>query len=768
MLIVILIVFISAIFVPALYKRFRTITTIFLPLLAGAVVIYFLTFFSRVVQNSVSVFNYQWIPALDINLTFYLDGLSLFFALLISFLGLLIILYSIKYIRGYPHEGRFFSYLLFFMASMLGVVLSSNLISIFVFWELTSLSSFLLIGFNNKEAKSRYAARQALLVTSGGGLALMAGFILINVVAGSYDIVTVLNDKDLIQASPHYLAIIILILAGAFTKSAQFPFHFWLPNAMEAPTPVSAYLHSATMVKVGVYIVFRLNPLFSGIEIWHQLLLIFGGFTMIFAAYKAIQADDMKRVLAFTTISALGIFFMMIGVGTKEAAGAAILYLMSHALYKGGLFLITGNVDHETGTRMISQLSGIAKKMPYTAAATVVACISMAGILPTIGFIGKETLYDSLLHAEPPGVFMLVLLILSSAFFVLVTIEIGYKVFFKKEKQPLGKFHEAPALMTIPPLTLGILGLLFGLLPAFLSEPLLAVASDNIFGAETDMHLSLWHGFNVVFLLSIATLLLGLVLYFLRSRIRSLWSKLNLSRLMTADGTYKKTIDGVSDIAVWQTEFLQNGYLRNYISVFLVTFSFLVIFLFIEENLIQIVYDNLSVGEFGIFEMAILILVIIAITILFRTESRLIVVATLSIIGYGIALAYALYSAPDVSMTQFLAETLTIILLILILHRLPKYGIKRFAAKIKYTIISLIFGLLMAGISFIMLSKEIDSDLKAFFLEKSVPEAKGKNVVNVILVDFRALDTMGEITVLAITMIGIISLLKMKPKETGL
>ena len=761
---IILFIFLTAVFVSFLHDHNKKVTSTLMILIISGIVYYFCTYHANIVQGNTLVQEYQWFSELNINLSFYLDGLSLFFSLLVSFLGLLIVIYAIKYMSHYPHQGRFFGYLLFFMGSMLGVVLSANLISLFIFWELTSLSSFFLIGFNNKEKKSRYAARQALLITSGGGLALMAGFILINVITGSYQLQEILNNPAIFESEPLVITIIILILAGAFTKSAQFPFHFWLPNAMAAPTPVSAYLHSATMVKAGVYLVFRFNPLFKDIPLWHDLLLYIGSFTMVFSAYKAFQADDMKRILAFTTMSALAIFFMMIGVGTEEAVGAAILYVLAHAFYKGGLFLIAGNLDHETGTRKISALSGLGKKMPFTAFAGVIASFSMAGIFPTVGFVGKEALYESLHHEGTATLLYLILLILASAFFVVVTILIGYKVFFSPGQKPEKSVHEANPMMYIPPLILAIGGLLFGFVPASLLEPLLDIAANDIYGEQTVMKLKLWHGFNLVFWLSLGTIILGLILYFIRPYFVRIKKGFDLSKFISADRIYSKLIDGVGSLSVHQTTFIQNGYLRNYILIYIVLFIGLIFLKIPDLDFNQLIVNDVW-QNLGLFEVAILILIITAIVILFISQSRLIVVATLSIIGYGIALAYTLFSAPDVAMTQFLAETLTLIFLIIILHRLPRYVITKYKVNRKYLVTSVVFGLLMTGISLVMLSRDIDSELKTYFLNESVPKGKGENVVNVILVDFRALDTMGEITVLGITMIGIISLLKLKPRK---
>jgi multicomponent Na+:H+ antiporter subunit A len=767
MLVAILAIFFTALLTPLFYKRAKTAVSVILVALVGSVVAYLFTFLSPVVNGEVFHEYYEWSPTLQLSLSFYIDGLGLFFALLITSLGLLILIYALKYMKGYPQEGWFFGYLLLFMCAMLGVVLSANLISLFVFWELTSLSSFLLIGFNSTEEKSKWGARQALLVTFTGGLALFTGFILLNmIVDGNFDLIHILNNPEALQDGPMLTAAIILILAGAFTKSAQFPFHFWLPNAMAAPTPVSAYLHSATMVKAGVYLVFRLNPAFAGIDLWETLLTVFGAVTMFWGAIVAFQADDLKKILAYTTISALGIFFMLIGIGTTTAINAAMVYVMAHALYKGALFLITGIIDHETGTRNVSELSDLSKKMPYTTAAAIAAGLSMAGMIPFLGFIGKEALYDALYISDKWSALpTLVLVVFSSIFFVAVAIEIMYNVFFRRGPLRDIHIHEAPLQMYLPPLILAAMGLLAGVFSSVFSEPLLNVAASNIHRQGLSLVMELWHGFNFVVILSLLTIGFGVIMYLIRFRVRLLWQRLENTGFLNADKAYDNTIYGLQSLAAFQTRKIQNGYLRNYVNVIVILFCIFIIYLFAKGNLMEPILREPHWQDLKIYELAIIALITTAIVVLFKTNSRLIVVATIGIIGYSLALAYTLFSAPDVAITQFLAETLTLILLILIMHQLPRITFKRYVVPRSYIFISAVFGILMAMISLVMLSMDVDSDVKNYFLEQSVPLGKGNNVVNVILVDFRALDTLGEIAVLVITMIGIIALLRIKPNE---
>jgi multicomponent Na+:H+ antiporter subunit A len=764
MLLTILSIFFASLLTPFFYKRHQKAVALVLSVLVLGTIMYFSTYLLPVSHGKTFISTFSWLDALHVHLSFYIDGLSLFFALIIAVIGLLVLLYSFKYMEHYPKQGRFFSYLLLFMGSMLGVVLSANLISLFIFWELTSFSSYLLIGFNNQSDEARRAARQALLITAGGGLALLSGFILLELITDSgFDVIVIINSPEAVVNSELHIAAIILIALGAISKSAQFPLHFWLPNAMVAPTPVSAYLHSATMVKAGVYLIFRFNPLFNESMLWGHLLAATGAITMTWGAFKALHEDDLKRVLAYTSISALGIFFMMTGLGGKNAINAVVVYVMAHALYKGALFLIAGNIDRQAGTRNISQLSDLVKKMPYTAIAVVFSCASMAGIIPFLGFVGKESLFDALYHSDNQlAIFYLVLLLLASIAFTAVAIDIVYNAFLKRGILHGVEVREAGFLMVLSSLILAFAGLFAGIAPTSMVEPLLQWSASGIYATEPSMHLKLWHGFNVVLVLSIVTLLSGAGVYMIRQSIR----KFRKPYWLTADFIYAKTLDGIETSSRHITRVVQNGFLRNYIAVVILTFSLLAIYALADGKLFIAPEIDTVFKGMQIYEVVIIILITLAVAFLFRTKSKLIVTATFGIIGYSIALAYTLFSAPDVAITQFLAETLTLILLILILHRLPSYTLEKFIDHKKYLPVAILFGLVMSVISFTMLNRDNDSDLKTFFLQESITAGKGENAVNVILVDFRALDTLGEITVLAIAMIGIMALLRLKPDRS--
>ncbi len=762
----ILSIFLASILAIFFYRKYPKVVLSVLSLLLLGITFYFARFTSSVMQGEAIISNVTWINSLDIHFSFLLDGLSLFFALLITIFGLLILLYSSKYMEQSAQKGRFMSYLLLFLGSMLGLVLSANLISLFVFWELTSFTSFLLIGFNHQQEESRRAARQALLITAGGGLALMTGFIFLEIITASgYDLIAILAQPEVVENNSLHTAAILLIAVGAISKSAQFPLHFWLPNAMAAPTPVSAYLHSATMVKAGVYLIFRFNPLFQDIALWHNLLGITGALTMSWGAFKAFQEDDLKKILAYTTISALGIFFMMTGLGGEAAMNAAIVYVMAHALYKGALFLTAGNIDHQTGSRHISQLSDLLRKMPATSAAVILSAASMAGVLPLLGFIGKELLYDALYHSENElAITYLILLFLAGAFFTAVGIDIVYHALIKKGPLQHKPIREASFLMTFPPLLLAAISLVTGIIPGISVEPMLQWSAANMHDAEPFMKLKLWHGVNAVFLLSVATLLAGFGLFLIRKRLR----QFRKPRWLEADYLYDAVVRKIESLARGSTEVLQNGFLRNYITMVVLTFSIILVFALVNGKLLPSLLPGDLLNGLQIYELAIFAFILVAVVFLFKIRSRLIVTATFGIIGYSIALAYTLFSAPDVAITQFLAETLTLILLILIIHRLPPYTLEKTVVRIKYLPVAILFGLLMAVVSLIMLDQEKDSTLQSYFLEKSISEGKGQNAVNVILVDFRAFDTLGEITVLTVTMIGIIALLRFQPNKSEL
>lgn len=711
----------------------------------------------------------EWVPEIGVSLSFYLDGLSLFFTLLILFFGILVLLYADAYMAGKPMINRFYAYLLLFMVSMVGLVLSANAITLFIFWEMTSFSSYLLIGYYHADRSNRDAARKALLVTGLGGLAMMAGFVLLGFVSDTYMINEWIANKTLIQEYPGVVWAVVLILIGAFTKSAQFPFHFWLPAAMKAPTPVSAYLHSATMVKAGVYLIFRFNPVFDGLELWSYLIFGVGAVTASLGSLAAFRADDLKEMLAYTTIGALGIFFMMTGVGSSLAIQGAMVYLAAHALYKGSLFMIAGTLNHSCGTRKLSELSGLSVRMPFTAFATILAVLSMAGIIPFLGFLGKEVMVNAALNSQQM-VLAVTVLVVSGVIFTAIGLKIMDRVFISNWKNTGPKrIGEASFLFYFAPLLLTSLGLLFGLSASSMTSGMLKEAASAIHSGSPDMHLKLWHGFNLPLLISVITWLFGGLVFWVdkkRSKILMLVIDPTKILLQSFERLYDWLLEALMHVATTTTRFLQNGYLRNYISVYIAVLTGLILIFLSYAGHLPAVDIEEDFKQLKIYEVTALVLIATVISFIFMTRSRLTIIASIGIAGYAIAFLYTVFSAPDVAITQFLAETLGLILLAVIIPKLPKLKASDIHVKWKYTAVSISFGLVMAVMTFIGLSYESSSTLKGYFMEQAGPLGHGDNVVNVILVDFRALDTLGEISVLVITMIGIYSFMKYGKKSS--
>ena len=759
MIIAVLSVFFVSIIIPFLFKLNRKVAPLIVSIIPISLFFMFISQAYYLIQYGAITESYNWFPKYNVNIDFNLDGLGALFALIITGIGSAVFLYAAKYMKDYEYINRFYVYITLFMASMLGVVLSDNLISTFIFWELTSVTSFLLIGFNHHKEKSRYAALQALLTTGMGAIAMLAGFILIINITEAYTFTELIAKKELLLQSPYLSAVIVLVLLGAFTKSAQFPFQFWLPNAMEAPTPVSAYLHSATMVKAGIYLMARMSPVFNGVELWNNLLIIFGAFTMILGAWTAIRQSDLKRILAYTTLSILGTLTMLLGIGTEYALKAMLVYLLAHSLYKGSLFLLAGIIDHQTHTRDIYQISGLRKLLPISSVIGLLALLSMSGVPPFIGFIGKELLYKSVYDIFP---FILIALSFIAAIFNMVAaLMAGYKPFYGATSYPNDVPKEAYKLMTYPPLVLALLGLIFGLLPTFTVNNLINLAAFSISNKVLIVDMSLWHGFNLVLLLSIITLISGYFLYTLL--IKKGKALNNLKNYMKADFYYDLFYNSILNLSKLSTKFFQNGSQNSYIRIILFTLSILLIYTIFRYNLINNVYFSI---EFNFYEMMLIILAVIGVVGAVLSKGRLTAVASLGIVGFVIALIFIMYGAPDLAMTQFSIESLTVVLFVLIIYKLPKFLLlSHYKDKTIDIVISSITGFTLAFIVLLVVNSDMTSALKQFYAENSLPLGKGANIVNVILVDFRALDTMGEITVLAIASIGIFALLKYKNED---
>lgn len=756
--------FIFALFAPWLYRIAKRRVGWVAALLPIGLTLYFAAHLPAVATGEVITVSHPWAPLLGLSLSFYLDGLSLLFALLISGIGALVLIYAGGYLADHPQLGRFYLFILIFMASMLGVVLAGNLLTLFVFWELTSLSSYLLIGFDHEREAARSAALQALLVTGGGGLALMAGLVLIGQVGESFEFSVLLQKGDLFRSHALYLPILLLVLLGAFTKSAQVPFHFWLPSAMEGPTPVSAYLHSATMVKAGIYLMARLTPLLGGTDAWFYIVSTVGAATMLITGVLAFYQDDLKRILAYSTVSVLGTLTMLLGLGTPEAIKAAIVYLFAHALYKGALFMVAGAVYHETGDLDLRRLQGLGKKMPITAAAGGLAALSMAGIPPMFGFIGKEMLYVAGWERPSARVLLIGVMMLASLLFVAVAGRVGFRPFFSRKRngaEPAA--HEAPVSLWLGPALLGGLGFLFGLFPGPAVRFVLSPAGAAILRRPAELHLALWHGFNPILVLSAAAILAGGLLYAARDRILAATEALKVvSRWGPASG-YKAALDGMMTLAKTQTRLLQNGRLRIYLMLVAIAAVGLTGSTLLSKN--GFILPG-QMSEVRFYEVAVGAMILTAAFVATQTSSRFGAVTALGVVGYGVALIYILYGAPDLAMTQFLIETFTVILFVLVFYYLPRFTpISDWKARARDGVLSLSLGALMFALVLTASSPRSHLPISDFFAEKSVSLAHGRNIVNVILVDFRGFDTLGEITVLAVAAFGVYALLKLRLGE---
>ncbi len=730
-------------------------------LLPFALMIYFISLIPAVAGGEALRFSYSWVPSLGVDLSFRIDGLSLLFALLITGIGTLVLIYAGGYLANDPMLGRMLTLLLIFMAAMLGIVTSDNLISLFIFWELTTISSYLLIGYKHEYEKARKAALQSLLVTGIGGLALLAGLVLLGQVAGTLEISEMLTRGDVVRAHPLYGGILALVLFGAFTKSAQFPFHFWLPGAMEAPTPVSSYLHSATMVKAGVFLLARLNPVLGGVEAWQLSLIGFGGATMVVGALLAVQQTDLKRILAYTTVSALGTLVMLIGIGTDDAIKAAMVFTLSHALYKGALFQVAGAVEHEAGTRDIASLGGLRTVMPISAAACMLAALSMAGLPPMFGFIAKEIQYKASLEAP----ILIGVALLTNILTVTAAGLASLRVFLGQPVSAPKQAHEAPLSMWLGPLALALGGLGTGLFSIQMGNLLLGPATGSVLGKTKEIELLLWAGVEgkagQALALSAVTLVVGIVLY----RASSIFGRLAAATAPLApwgaEGWYHRAVNGMLALATWQTRVLQNGYLRFYIGLIIVTVLTLTTLMLVVNRITLFIPPDWA--DVRIYELAVALIILAATMFVLRTTSRLAAVVGLGFVGYGVGLTFLLFSGPDLAITQFAVETLFAILFVLVIYRLPRFGnLSPPGTRVRSAILAIAGGLMMTVLTLAALETPTQRGVSEYLAENSVPQGFGRNVVNVILVDFRALDTMGEIVVLGLAAIGIFALLKLR------
>ncbi|WP_252910538.1 hydrogen gas-evolving membrane-bound hydrogenase subunit E [Aliihoeflea aestuarii] len=738
-------------------------TGVVLALVPFALFVYFLSQLGAVAGGNALIETLSWAPSLGVDIGFRLDGFSLLFALLITGIGTLVVIYAGAYYAEKPASegGRFIAFILMFMTAMLGTVLADDLIVMFVFWEATSLISFALIGFDARTYEARRAALQSLLVTGGGGLALFAGILLIGAELGTFSFSEVALRADELVASPLMPAILVLVLVGAFTKSAQVPFQFWLPNAMAAPTPASAYLHSATMVKLGVYLLARFDEIFASVPAFGTTLVIAGSLTMLVAAFEALRATGYKAVLAQSTVASLGILVMLIGLDGEVARVATIGFIIAHAFYKAALFFCAGTVIHATGIAGLRRLGGLARFLPFTAAAAVLASLSMAGLPPFAGFIAKEFLFEAQLESGW-SVVPIAIAVIVNAVMVAVAGVVALKPFFVKPERDVKLKHGETAGMLAGPFVLALGGIAMGIAPNTMMRSLVEPAASALGGERVDVSISLWHGLTPMLALSAAVVTIGALVFFNWRTIHVTLRRQRLIHDLFGDRGYQKVLDFVLDMAQASTRFLQNGDQHRYTAVVLASAVFIVAF--------GVIVGSGMSGFSAVGEMNVPVLIVLAVAVVggfaaVGSRSLIAAVVAVGIVGFAAAIIFMLNGAPDLALTQFSAEVLLVLILTAVLMRIPTsreqsrtIGERRFDLML-----SVAFGIVIfVGVAS-MTSSPLDMRLSEFFAQSSYVDAFGRNVVNVILVDYRAIDTLGEIAVVGFAAIGVWALLRRLP-----
>ena len=702
----------------------------------------------------------EWLPALGLNVTFFLDGLGLLFAGMILGVGLLITLYARYYLSGDDPMGQFYTYLLLFQGAMVGVVLSDNILLLLIFWELTSLSSFLLIGFWKYLPEGRQGARMALAVTGSGGLAMIAGMLILGNIAGSYDLSVILTMGDEIRGSDMYLPALILILLGAFTKSAQFPFHFWLPHAMAAPTPVSAYLHSATMVKAGIFLMARMWPVLAGTDAWFYIVTTTGLITMVLGATIALFKDDLKALLAYSTVSHLGLLTMLLGFGTKAAAVVAVFHIINHLTFKAALFMSAGIVDHETHTREIKRLGGLRHLMPITTVIASLAALSMAGIPLLNGFLSKEMMLEEASHtvwfgshyALPALATLGALLSVAYSFRFIAHVFLG-PVRDDYPSQP----HDPGFGLWAAPAFLVVFVVLIGLFSATIVGPLVAVAAGAVTGGDLPYYsLKIWHGVTPALFMSIIAVAGGAIVLWMHGGLERIWNALPRPE---AKNIFDALMAAIVAASRWFTELLHNGAISRYLAVFTVSTTALGVIAWSGGGMPAATREVLPVPILA--GIGWVLLVVAAAAVVMLHHQRFTALILISIIGLMVSGGFVYLSAPDLALTQISVETVTILLLLLALHFLPKDTPRESSAsrRLRDGAIAVIAGGAVGALALGFLLTDMSS-ISDFHLANSKTGGGGTNVVNVILVDFRGYDTFGEIIVLGIAGLAIYALME--------
>ncbi|MFC4726748.1 monovalent cation/H+ antiporter subunit A [Coralloluteibacterium thermophilus] len=714
----------------------------------------------RVLGGEILRSTHAWIPSVGLDFALRIDGYAWMFGGLVLAIGALIVLYAHYYLSPRDSARRFYGLLLLFMGAMLGLAISGNLLLLVVFWELTSISSFLLIGFWQHRQDARQGARMALTVTGGGGLALLAGVVVLGRIVGSYDLDTVLASGELVRAHALYPAALVLILLGAFTKSAQFPFHFWLPHAMAAPTPISAYLHSAAMVKAGVFLIARLHPTLAGSELFFILVCCAGAATFLVGSFFAIWQHDLKGLLAYSTISHLGLITLLFGLSTPMAVVAGLFHILNHATFKASLFMAAGIIDHETGTRDLRRLGGLRRLMPWTSALAVVATLAMAGVPLLNGFLSKEMFFTE--AADLPGPawvrnVMSGIAVLGGLFSVAYSLRFLHDAFLGTAPRDIEiTAHEPPRFMRVPVEVLVVLCVAVGVLPAYTIAPVLAAGVSGVLGAAApDYYLAIWHGFNLPLVMSIVSLVGGFALYTMLRRHTDVHAAESTSLVRSV---YDRIMDGVFALAAGTTRVLENGSLQRYMRLLAVATLVMAVAPFVQGYTLGDIARVQALPWLGVLLWGLIVATAIGTVLLHHQRLKAVIV--LGAVGLGVSLAFVMLSAPDLALTQLLVEMATIALVLLAMNYLPQTTPREpLGRRVRDAVLAIAGGLGVAVLAYATLTRDLDS-VSGEMLARALPDGGGTNVVNIILVDFRGFDTLGEITVFAIAGLLIHALLQ--------
>jgi len=788
----------AALFMPFFFKRMHSIHTGWFVLLVPIFLVSYYAMFIPIISKGDSV-NAQldWIPSLGISFVSYLDGLSLLFSLLISGIGALVVLYSIFYLdRTKEQLHNFYIYLLMFMCAMLGVVQSDNMMTLYLFWELTSISSFLLIGYWNNRDKSRFGALKSTMITIGGGMMMLGGFVLLSLMGDTFSIRELIAQAPELASNDLFVVALVLILLGAFTKSAQFPFYIWLPDAMEAPTPVSAYLHSATMVKAGIYLVARFTPIFAQSEVWIWLVAGVGLLTLFWGSFFALKQTDLKGILAFSTVSQLGLIMSLLGVGAiafhvdgaedtvfKYATFAAIFHLINHATFKGSLFMIAGIVDHEAGTRDIRKLGGLMSIMPVSFTVALIGSFSMAGLPPFNGFLSKEMFLTAMLsitefelfNFSTWGILFPIIAWIASVFTFIYSLYFVFKTFTGKgvvEQLP-HKPHEAPLGMLISPVLLAGLVITIFFIPNVIADtfikPAVMAIQPFLYNSpeEIHIHVAAWHGgFTPELLMTLGIIALGLVLFLLLSKwqkIYDLWpSKLTLNRL------YDFVIYELCDKWVGRFSALyMTGSIRRYLSFMLGSIAIIVIATLFIQDAFKVSFEGAS--PIRVYQIILIIVLVIGTIATVFAKSRITSIVALGLVGYTVSLFFVMFNAPDLALTQLVIETISVALFLLAFYHLPKYKKEEERTRFRFgrAFVSVAVGAMVTLVALSAHSQKIIPSISEYYKETVHSLAGGGNIVNVILVDYRGFDTLFEIAVLSIAGIAIYGMIKLRRSQKG-